>query len=62
MRRWCQVFRWLLKTQNRNYKERLRCFAFSMKMQAERDNLKTRNNHSLDVQEAVLCKKMNLSV
>ena len=25
-------------------------------------NLKTRNNHSLDVQEVVLCKKMNLSV
>jgi hypothetical protein len=41
--------------------KRLRCFAFSLKMQAEneRDNLKTRNNYSLHMQEVVLCKKIN---
>jgi hypothetical protein len=55
------VFQKLLRTQNGSDKER-RCFAFSAKMQAEYigcDNLKTRNNYSLHVQEEVLCKRMN---
>jgi hypothetical protein len=38
-------------------KDQLRCFAFSV--MNECDNLKTRNNYSVHVQEVVLCKKMN---
>jgi hypothetical protein len=41
--------------------KRLRCFAFLWKCKRnnERDNLKTRNNYSLRMQEIVLCKKID---
>jgi hypothetical protein len=35
MRTWCQLFRWLSKTQDESDEEGLRCFAFSVKMQAK---------------------------
>jgi hypothetical protein len=54
----CQVFRMLSKTQNGSDFNVLP-FLWKCKRNNERDNLKTRNNYSLHVQEVVLCKKIN---
>jgi hypothetical protein len=55
---WWQVFRMLSKTQNGSDFDVLP-FLWKCKRNNERDNLKTRNNYSLHVQEVVLCKKIN---
>jgi hypothetical protein len=54
LRTWCQVFQMLSKTQID-----VLPFLWKCKRNNERDNLKTRNNYSLHVQEVVLCKKIN---
>jgi hypothetical protein len=58
LRTCCQVFRMLSKTQNGSDFDVLP-FLWKCKRNNERDNLKTRNNYSLHVQEVVLCKKIN---
>jgi hypothetical protein len=55
---WCQVFRMLSKTQNGRDFDVLP-FLLKCKRNDERDNLKSRNNYSLHVQEVVLCKRIN---
>jgi hypothetical protein len=50
--------RMLSKTQNGSDFDVLP-FLWKCKQNNERDNLKTRNNYSLHVQEVVLCKKIN---
>jgi hypothetical protein len=58
LRTLCQVFRMLSKTQNGSDFDVLP-FLWKCKRNNESDNLKTRNNYSLHVQEVVLCNKIN---